>query len=447
MRVSVPPDLAKAIRASQPRLADARYTSHVSIYHHHHRQRGRRRKPPAIPPITTLPPPTKPSKHLHIAQGLVPRQQRQRQPAPPSASGQARSAEVPPGPVPGGGAGLMPFKVPDPGHSSWPCPTSHHSQRQPRPTTVHTALGCAKGIQPSLPTQPQSPTPQSYPEGPSASLLLSLLQHAWQQQARLHLAVVGLTAQVQQQRLHGIPPLQPAATPAPALQPVATPALAPQPATTPAPTLQPATTPVPPPAPPRPPRREPLGRLSMLMALQGSHERQPLVWEQPEASPQTAAAAFLAGLVPPPPPPPPRCQVDNTPKQSHPPSSPPQSVNPLFAPLPLSPPLSPEPSSRAAPHPPPFPPRKGGDWAVACVKGHQRDNKGNLYYWVQWEDSWVSGSQLVGGLEAEYWQRRGEAPPQGPADGGRQGRSARVRPPQQQPTKQRAGCRSPQALE
>ena len=103
--------------------------------------------------------------------------------------------------------------------------------------------------------------------------------------------------------------------------------------------------------------------------------------------------------------------------------------------------------------PPPFPPPKGGDWAVTRVLGHQLDAKGNMYYWVQWTDSWVPGSQLVGSLEAEYWQQRGEAPPPcAPAAGSRQGRSAGLRAQQQQrqqqrPPERRVGYSSPRALD
>ena len=39
MHVSIPTGLAKAIRANQPRLAEAQHTAHVSIYHHRRRKR------------------------------------------------------------------------------------------------------------------------------------------------------------------------------------------------------------------------------------------------------------------------------------------------------------------------------------------------------------------------------------------------------------------------
>ena len=47
VHVSIPTGLAKAIRANQPRLAEAQHTAHVSIYHHRRSQQGKRRMPSA----------------------------------------------------------------------------------------------------------------------------------------------------------------------------------------------------------------------------------------------------------------------------------------------------------------------------------------------------------------------------------------------------------------
>ena len=434
--VAVSPGTAAAIRKHQPSLAKAQHTARVSIYHHPP-QEGRRRRPH---PSVAHPPPSKPSTSTgHRYRAGVRDPHHHQHPPPPPMAGQPPSV--------GGltGPGLLPVAASTLGHHPWSYHAAHYLQQQPTPITSQPTTHLPPPGQPLLPTATWPP-----PE-PPASFLLSLLQQAWQQQARLELAVGGLVSQVKHQHMGGGLLCTPAGTTMPTCE-------------TPVPPPQPTATPAPPPPPQRPARPQPLGRLSMLMALRG---HQPPGHEQQVASPRSAAAAFLAELTPavpplqqaegrPPHPPsphmpglvtPPPVPLPHSPPPS-PPYSPPRPTNPLFVPLPPSPPPSPP----ADLQPPPFPPPKGADWAVIRVLGHQLDTKGNLHYWVQWADSWVTGSQLVGDLEAKYWQQRGEDPPPcAPAAGFRQGRSAgeraQHRRQQQQPPEQRAGHSSPQALD
>lgn len=65
----------------------------------------------------------------------------------------------------------------------------------------------------------------------------------------------------------------------------------------------------------------------------------------------------------------------------------------------------------ASPSPPPFPPAKGSDWEVRRVVGHRQAASGELYYWVQWGDSWVQQGALREDTLRAYWLLHGEEPP------------------------------------